>query len=90
MFGQKIVLQQFSTVYQYRVAKARRYELANNFAKCNLAQAILRQRKYYKEGLRKFEKGGLVYLFMPQPVGEASKKTSHFGQDLGKFRKFYV
>ena len=72
MFGQ------FSTVHQYKVAKARCNELASSFLKRNLAQAILRQRKYYMEELWKFEKGDLVYLFTPQPVGEASKKIVTF------------
>ena len=85
MFGTKIAPQQFSTVHQYRVAKARQDELEKAFVKHNLAQSILHQRKYYTEGLRKFEKGDLVYFFTPQLVGEASKKLSHIGLGLGKF-----
>ena len=78
MFGQKVVPKQFSTIHQYKVARARRNELANAFAKRNLSGAILRQRKYYTEGLRKFAKGDLVYLFTPQPVGPDSEKITTF------------
>ena len=84
MFGQKIAPSQFSSSHQYRVAKARRDNLANAFAKRNLAQAILRQRKYYTEGLRQFEKEDLVYLFTPQPLHGRARKSSPFGQVPGK------
>ena len=60
------------------MAKAKRDELANAFANCNLANAILRQHKYYTEGLRKFEKGDLVYRFTPQQVGDNSEKIVTF------------
>ena len=78
MFGQKVIPTQFPTIHQHRVAKARHDDLANAFAKRNLTHAILRQRKYYTEGLRKFEKGDLVYLFTPQPVSSESEKIVTF------------
>ena len=88
MFGQKVVPTQFLIIHQYRVAKARRDELANAFAKRNLAHAILHQRKYYTEGLRKFEKGDLVYLFTPQSVSSDSKKIVTFWTSPWKVASF--
>ena len=62
MFGQKMAPTQFSTINQYRVAKARRDELANLFAKHNLANTIFCKRKNYTEGLGTIHKRRRSYF----------------------------
>ena len=74
LYGQPIQQSQFKTANEYLLAKQRRDELANAFAKRNIAKAILRQRKYYSANFRNFEVGEKVSLFTPGYDKEVSAK----------------
>ena len=59
-------------------ARTRRDELANTFAKHNIARQINRQRSYYVAHRRVFEVGSYVYVFTPTSSDEVSTKWSTF------------
>ena len=74
LYSTQINEAKFSKTPDYLMARSRRNEIAETFVKKHLKTHIIKNRKFYQEYVRTFEKNDLVYLFTPVQNKDLSEK----------------